>query len=89
MNKVALKQQLQDELTKLRQRVADLEAQESKRKRVEDELKASRDYLDHIVNGMFDAVMVIDKSYKIVDVNSCFEKKIPSKTRGYHRPVMP
>jgi cell division protein FtsB len=30
MNKVTLKQQLQDELTRLRQRVADLEAQESK-----------------------------------------------------------
>ncbi|MCK5318521.1 MAG: hypothetical protein KAJ55_11420, partial [Anaerolineales bacterium] len=43
MNKVTPKQQLQDELTKLRQRVADLEAQESKRKRAEEALKESEE----------------------------------------------
>ena len=47
MNKVTPKQQLQGELTKLRQRVADLEAQESKRKQAEEALKESEQRYIH------------------------------------------
>jgi PAS domain S-box-containing protein len=43
-------------------------------KRTEEALKYSRDYLNRILNGMYDAVMVIDRNYKIRDVNDRFIK---------------
>lgn len=35
-------------------------------------LRKSRDLLDRILNGMYDALMVIDRGYRIVDINNCF-----------------
>jgi PAS domain S-box-containing protein len=43
-------------------------------KKTEDALRYSHDYLNRILNGMFDAVMVIDREYKIRDVNDRFIK---------------
>ena len=43
-------------------------------KKTEDALKYSRDYLNRILNGMFDAVMVIDRNYVIRDINDRFIK---------------
>lgn len=36
------------------------------------ELRKSRDLLDRILNGMYDALMVVDRDYRIVDINNCF-----------------
>ena len=36
------------------------------------ELRKSHDLLDRILNGMYDALMVIDRDYRIVDINNCF-----------------
>jgi PAS domain S-box-containing protein len=51
---------------------------EMSREQLEQELhrlRTSHDFLDRIVNGMFEALMVIDPEYKIKDVNSCFIEK--------------
>jgi len=44
-------------------------------RRAEESLRRSNQYLDRILNGMFDALMVIDPDYTITDVNSCFLRK--------------
>ena len=36
------------------------------------ELRKSHDLLDRILNGMYDALMVIGRDYRIVDINNCF-----------------
>jgi PAS domain S-box-containing protein len=36
------------------------------------ELRKSNYLLDRILDGMYDALMVIDRNYRIVDVNNCF-----------------
>jgi len=36
------------------------------------ELRKSRDLLDRILNGMYDALMVVDRDYRIVEINNCF-----------------
>jgi PAS domain S-box-containing protein len=46
----------------------------TERKKAEEALRYSRDYLNRILNGMFDAVMVIDRNYIIRDVNDRFMK---------------
>jgi PAS domain S-box-containing protein len=46
----------------------------TERKKAEEALRYSRDYLNRILNGMFDAVMVIDLKYIIRDVNDRFLK---------------
>jgi PAS domain S-box-containing protein len=46
----------------------------TERKKTEEELKYSRDYLNRILNGMYDAVMVVDRNYKVRDVNDRFIK---------------
>lgn|GEM_PF-2082189 len=35
-------------------------------------LEATADYLNRIINGMLDPLLVIDKDYKVLDVNQCF-----------------
>ncbi len=44
------------------------------RKKAEEALRYSHGYLNRILNGMFDAVMVIDRNYIIKDVNDRFIK---------------
>ena len=36
------------------------------------ELRKSHNLLDRILNGMYDALMVVDRDYRIVDINNCF-----------------
>lgn len=36
------------------------------------ELRKSHDLLDRILDGMYDALMVVDRDYRIVDINNCF-----------------
>ncbi len=44
----------------------------TERKRAEEEVKASKDYIGRIMNGMYEELMVIDRNYKIKEVNQCF-----------------
>jgi len=44
----------------------------SDRVQAEEALRRSCEYLDRIINGMFDAVMVVDLNYQIRDVNNRF-----------------
>ncbi len=68
MNKVTLKQELQDELTKLRQRIADLEAQESERKRGEEEIKKFKIIADNAAYG----VSIGDMEGRLIYVNESY-----------------
>jgi PAS domain S-box-containing protein len=47
----------------------------TERKRTEEALTASRDFQDRILNGMYEAVSVIGRDYKIQEVNACFVEK--------------
>ena len=41
-------------------------------KKAEEEIAKTREFLDRILNGIYESVMVITPDYRIVDVNSCF-----------------
>jgi len=73
MNKVALKQQFQDELAKLRQRVADLEAEKRKRKQIERALRQSEEYSATILNNAPSPILVANPDSSIRYVNPAFE----------------
>ena len=47
----------------------------TERKQAEEELRISRDYLDRILNAMYEGVMVIDRDFLIKDVNNRFLKQ--------------
>ncbi len=72
------KKQLIRELEQIRRKLAELKAQETELKQTVETLQRSRNYLDCILNGMYEAVMVIDRNYRIKDINNCF-------TRLYNR----
>jgi len=74
MNKVALKQPLQDELLKLRQRVADLEARENKRRQVEEALRKSEEYSSTILNHSPNPMLVTNPDTSIRYVNPALEE---------------
>jgi len=85
MNKVTLKQQLQDELTRLRQRVADLEAQESKHKRAERAAQDAREYVESIVATVREPLVILDASLKVISANRSFYQTYqtkPEETKG-------
>jgi PAS domain S-box-containing protein/putative nucleotidyltransferase with HDIG domain len=44
----------------------------TERKRMERELRSSRDHLDRILNSMVEVLMVMDTDYNIIDVNRSF-----------------
>ncbi len=44
----------------------------TERKRAEEELRQSRDFLDRLVNGMSETLVVVDRDYKIKEVNNRF-----------------
>jgi len=41
-------------------------------KKTEHELRRSKEYLDRVLNGMFDALMVVDEEHRIMEVNNRF-----------------
>ena len=45
------------------------------RKRLEEEMRDSRDRFDRIINGMYEGVMMVGKDYKIEEVNEYFLKQ--------------
>lgn len=75
------KRQLNKELAALRQRIAELEKLEKEHRQIEEELRRSREFLDRILNSMYENVVVISPDYTIVDINDCF-KRFYGKTRN-------
>jgi len=46
----------------------------TERKRIEEELRTSHDYLDRLLNSMVEVLMVVDTDYNIIEVNRSFLK---------------
>jgi len=44
----------------------------TERKQAEEELRKTHEFLDRILNGIYESVMITTTDYKIMDVNSCF-----------------
>ncbi|MBU2535581.1 MAG: PAS domain S-box protein [Chloroflexota bacterium] len=83
MNEETSKKHLQVELKELRQRVADLEAQESKLSRAEDELKQNKEYLENLNNSLPDAIITVDVPVNIDDRIIRYANKSIEKIFGY------
>jgi two-component system NtrC family sensor kinase len=63
------KEQLINELTGLRQRVAELEACEAERKQVEEALRAERNKLQSLIDAMEDELTIQDKDFNFIYQN--------------------
>lgn len=74
MNEDKSKKQLLIELKKLRQRVADLETQESKRQQVEEALRQSEEYSSTILNHSPNPMLVTNPDTSIRYVNPALEE---------------
>jgi len=73
-NEDKTKQQLVKELGVLRQRAAELEASEVKRKQVEEHLRDTRDYLDSLLQHANALIIVWDANQQIDTFNRAFEQ---------------
>lgn len=80
-DKEKTKKQLIDELTKLRPRIAELEASESKHKRTEEALGESEGLLKAIIESTADGILVVDKENRVTHSNTKFAElwQIPEK----------
>ena len=67
------KDQLIDELVVLRQRIAELETSEVERKRAEEALQETRDYLEKLLNYANAPIIVWDPQLRIMRFNRAFE----------------
>jgi len=56
----------------------------TERKQAELELRSSREYLNRILNGMFDDLMVVDRDLRITDVNQRFLERY----QGAHEEII-
>ena len=72
-NKGKTRGQLPQELTRLRQRIAELEAQETERKQMEEALREREERLSQIIQGSSIATHVIDNNHVITHCNKAFE----------------
>jgi PAS domain S-box-containing protein len=54
----------------------------TERKRIEKELRTSRDYLDRTLNSMVEVLMVVDTDYNIVDINRSFSEYYGGKRKN-------
>ena len=70
------KEQLINELLQLRQRNAGLEVLETKRKKAEEKLKITRDFLDNIIESSLDGIAVSDNLGYVTRANKSFLKII-------------
>ena len=72
-------EQLLEELTRLRRKITELEASEVTHINKVGEFSQSREFLIRILDRILDPCIVIDRNYKIVDVNSCFVERYNSQ----------
>ncbi len=71
------REQLIEELQRLRRQVAELQASESQLKQAEVELKRSKEFVETILNSMHDSISLIDvHDFRIVGVNRTFLKAV-------------
>jgi PAS domain S-box-containing protein len=76
-DKEKTKERLINQLTELRQRVAELEASEAKRRRVEEALRESEEKYRTLFDNANDAIFLADmKTHKILDANRQAEQLI-------------
>jgi PAS domain S-box-containing protein len=68
------KEQLINELAKMRRRITKLEKLEKQRKRAEVELRNTKDYLDNVIESSLDGIAVSDSWGYILKVNKSFTK---------------
>jgi len=68
------KEQLINELTEIRQRVAELEESETHRKLAEEKLRETSDYLENLLNYANAPIIVWDPEFRITQFNHAFER---------------
>ena len=67
------KEQFITELSKLRQRIKQLEASEAERKQAEKLLRNSKEFIETVFNNINDSISVIDTTnYGIIGINRAF-----------------
>ena len=66
------KEQLISELTELRQQISKLEQSETEHKRVEEELRKTKEYLDNVIESSLDCILVTDREGHITIANKAF-----------------
>lgn len=74
------KEQLTSELTRLRQRIAELEALETKRKQVEEALRQSQAELSAILDSIPVTVILVDRDRRVRRVNSAAVESVGRQT---------
>jgi len=67
------KEQLIEELGKMRQQLTELETLETERKKTEEELREARSYLENLINYANAPIIVWDKEFRITRFNHAFE----------------
>jgi len=81
--KTRTKSEIEKELVKLRQRITELEASDSKRtsvhsgpedRKVEQELRETRDYLENLINYANTPIIAWDPDFRITRFNHAFER---------------
>ena len=73
-DKEKTKEQLINELGEMRQRISELEESGVERKRIVEELRRTKDFLENLVETAVDGIMVNDLIGNITNVNSALEK---------------
>ena len=66
------KEQLISELAELRQQTSKLEQSETEHKRVEEELRKTKEYLDNVIESSLDCILVTDSEGHITIANKAF-----------------
>jgi hypothetical protein len=66
------KEQLISELAELRQQISKLEQSETEHKRVEEELKKTKEYLDNVIESSLDCILVTNSAGHITIANKAF-----------------
>ncbi len=56
----------------LEQRIKELEKETDERKRLEKDLRESKHYYRSLLNNMHEDILIIDRDYRITDVNRTF-----------------
>jgi len=56
----------------LKQRIKELEKEAAERKQLEKELRESRHYYSSLFNQLHEDILIVDRNYRITDVNKAF-----------------